>query len=67
MQVEMKTESHIDSLWESLELRSYLKLEGYSMVYLVFGYRVNMYIENKNINSCEMVTSHLLEEWKKEN
>ena len=62
MQVEMKTESHIDSLWESLELRSYLKLEGYSMVYLVFGYRVNMYIENKNINSCEMVTSHLLEE-----
>lgn len=60
--MEMKTESHIDSLWESLELRSYLKLGGYSMVYLVFGYRVNMYIENKNINSCEMVTSHLPEE-----
>ena len=60
--MEKKTESHIDSLWESLELRSYLKMEGYSMVYLVFGYRVNMYIENKNINSCEMVTSHLLEE-----
>ena len=57
MQVEMKTESHIDSLWESLELRSYLKLEGYLMVCSVFGYRVNMYIENKNIDSCEMVTS----------
>ena len=62
MQVEMKTESHIDSLWESLELRSYLKLEGYLMVCSVFGYRVNMYIENKNIDSCEMVTFRLSEE-----
>ena len=60
--MEMKTESHIDSLWESLELRSYLKLEGYLMVCLVFGYRVNMYIENKNIDSCEMVTFCLPEE-----
>ena len=57
----MKTEIHIDSLWEFLELRGYLKLEGYLMVCLVFGYGVNMYMENKTIDGCEMMTFHLPE------
>lgn len=41
-QVGMKTESHIDSLQESFELKSYLKLKGYLMVCWVIEYRVNM-------------------------
>lgn len=55
----MKTESHIDSLCGSLELRGHLKLEGYLMGCWVIGYRVSMYFKNNTINNCEMITLHL--------
>lgn len=63
----MKTESHIDSPCETLELRGYLKLGGYLTGCWVIGYRVNMYVGNNTIDNCEMMTLHLPEGVKERN
>ena len=63
----MQAEHHIDSFWESLKLRGYLKLEGYLMVCLEFRYRVSIYVENKTIDGCEMMIFHLAKGVKERN